>query len=667
MSRFRFIPIRDASNRIVITFSVVCLFATTLLLPSTTAEAVDQLTWYNSADRMFVDGQSLTGFKRVIVLSSTKYSGRYVKKWCVYLDSQPLDGPSYSADFPTPDPGATRPAWIYYEQGQVSRPAPDQTSPGCWTTEATDRSYGIDLTVNSTTWANGSHVFKIEATASDDTIFSKSVNVSSQNLTPTVEWVSQTPIQVSDSTSVAARITPNGVRIVSACIKKDGSPILATFSGSTFYDGSWNGPMGSFLSESGCTAFTGIQGSSWPSGLHQITTLNISIPTNSWAQIPNSISIETTDSTGRTFNSTANFEPIFPKPLLRIDESANVVWREKDALRLAYTSSGVNPRSICAYVNNEQNDVVGIKGCINVASVAEIGSYLKTIDTTRLKNGKYSLQLVTTDRFGRSSTSSIDFNVDNQPPTLSPTGVTENQVMTGTIAIAPNASIPSVMKTTTLVSACTTGITTTPTCDNSPHTVNTNCYPNGNEIITMSATDSIGGSTTEIYKVHISNPGPKPGSLSVSSDQPTWRDKSISGRLRFTQTHGCRFRVRFSGASGASKSYSGDLMKSATAVDFNGLSPKTRYTATVSVVSASGTRTKSISFTTPGIPSPPKPQPKIPRFVGMNLQDAWLWAGPLGFTYKQAPGCERWGIYIKRHWIVVKQVGFTLYACKFTN
>ena len=55
------------------------------------AHAVDQMNWY-STDRDLVEGETISGNKRVILQSNFQYSGRYVTKWCIYLDGQALTG-----------------------------------------------------------------------------------------------------------------------------------------------------------------------------------------------------------------------------------------------------------------------------------------------------------------------------------------------------------------------------------------------------------------------------------------------------------------------------------------------------------------------------------------------------------------------------------------------
>jgi hypothetical protein len=109
------------------------------------AHAADQLNWY-SADRDLVEGETISGNKRVILETNFQYSGRYVTKWCITLDGQALTGRSYEADYDAPSPAASRPVYLYYENGVVSRGAGNQTSSGCWTTTLADRAYGLDVT-----------------------------------------------------------------------------------------------------------------------------------------------------------------------------------------------------------------------------------------------------------------------------------------------------------------------------------------------------------------------------------------------------------------------------------------------------------------------------------------------------------------------------------------
>jgi len=274
------------------------------------AHAADQLNWYN-ATRVLVEGETISGNKRVIVATNFEYSRRYVTMWCIYLDGQAITGPSYGSNFQAPYPAASHPAFIYYENGVASRQADDQTSSGCWTTILADRSSGFDVTFNTSTWSNGSHVVKIEATISDSSVISKTTSVTSSNTDPKVEWTTVAPLTAASDMTLTAKITPQVNRITKACLTRDGTPIpkseQTSFAGDTNY-ANGRGPIGTFgESTGGCVLFGSYQDSSAPSGLWQVTTLTISLKTSTWAAIPAALKLTITESIGREFSASISF------------------------------------------------------------------------------------------------------------------------------------------------------------------------------------------------------------------------------------------------------------------------------------------------------------------------------------------------------------------------
>ena len=206
---------------LVITAVSFTVFATSV---PQVAHAADELIWY-STDRDLVEGETISGNKRVILQSNFQYSGRHVTKWCISLDGQAITGRSYESDYNAPSPAASYPVWIYYESGVVSRAAGNQTSSGCWTTTLADRAYGFDVTLNTSTWSNGSHTVNIEATLSNAAVISKSTTVTSSNTDSTVEWITTGPLNAASTMSLTAKITPRVNRISKACLARDGTAI----------------------------------------------------------------------------------------------------------------------------------------------------------------------------------------------------------------------------------------------------------------------------------------------------------------------------------------------------------------------------------------------------------------------------------------------------------
>ena len=279
----------------------------------TSASNAPSLYWYNT-DRDLVEGETVSGYKRVIAELWPRHGS--AKKWCVYVDNIPLEGPSYDPDFPAPEPAASIPVYIYHQRGVVSRGAGKQSSPGCWSPTVEDEPYGFDITLNTSTWTNGSHVVTIEATLSTDAILTLSRTVVSENVEPKVEWITSQPLTRSSEIVLTARITPGANRITKACLTRDSTPIQqteqTTFYGDTRYGNTAGegGPYGTFGSApEGCVLFNDSQAGRWPNGLWKPTTLTLRVKTNSWASTPKEIRLTVVESIGREFVAVAKFGP----------------------------------------------------------------------------------------------------------------------------------------------------------------------------------------------------------------------------------------------------------------------------------------------------------------------------------------------------------------------
>ncbi len=594
------------------------------------AHAADQLNWY-STDRDLVADETISGNKRVILQTNFEYSGRYVKKWCIYLDGELITGRSYESDFDAPSPAASYPVYIYYENGVVSRGAGDQTSPGCWTTVSADRSSGFDITLNTTTWANGSHEVRIEAIVSDTVTLSKSTTITSTNTAPSVEWITPGPLTATSTMSLTAKITPRTNRIAKACLMRDGVAIQrseqTSFSGDTRYDGTWGGPYGTFGSETGgCVLFNLSQDSGWPAGLRQVTTLTISLKTSTWTQIPAALTLTVTESIGREFSTAISFNPSPDAPLV------------PDSPSTPDTPSAPDSSS--------------------------------TPDTPPVSNSP------TTPDTKSTTPNFVSWNF---------TGVSEGQILTGWADI--DDVWDNKLSRSSNVELCLTGITTGRSCGQN-HVVNTACFNDGAQVITATLNGeafqsgrSILWTETKSYNVAITNPVPIIESAKATSKKPNWKSSTTSGYVTLRYKHGCNYTVSIKAAKSKAKTYKGTLSADSTSVSFSGLKPKTKYTAKTSVVSTKGTKTKNFTFTTPAIPARPRSSSGggggsgggsgggVASVIGWPLDRA-LAVG--SFYSKQYSFCDNlrgyengfFGILDPSNWVVVDQSGSTLYSCK---
>lgn len=591
------------------------------------AYAADQLNWY-STDRDLVEGETISGHKRIILQTNFQYSGRYVTKWCIYLDGQAITGPSYDADYDAPSPAASRPVYINYENGVVSRGAGNQTSPGCWTTTLADRAYGFDVTLNTSTWANGSHAVNIEATLSNATVISKTTTITSNNTHTTVEWITTGPVNAANTMSLIAKITPRNNRISKACLTRDGTAIQRSeqsyFLGNTRYDGMWGGPTGTFGSATGgCVLFDLIQDSSWPSGLWQATTLTINLYTSTWTSMPAALALTVTDSIGREFSASIAFNPAAPTTT-------------------APASSPSSPSS-------------GTPNTTTPNSNASTGA-TTTVPTSRSISWKF-------------------------------TGVSEGQILSGWTEIQPAYTHDYVGSGS--IGLCITGITTGRSCDSSL-VVNTSCYKNGPQVITATASSKNltwaldkSWEDSRKYNVSINNPAPSLSSVKAANKSPSWKSSTTSGSITLNSRSGCAYSVTLKSSSAKAKTYKGSLDSDSTEVGFSGLKPKTKYTGVASITSENGTKKKSFAFTTPAIPPRPRPTYSggssggsgggsyLPNVIGWQLDQAMSMSS--SFYYEQYSACFALrgnyengglGVWDTSNWVVVDQSGSRLKVCK---
>jgi len=513
----------------------------TVIAPNV-VKAVDTLSWYSS-DRDLNNGETVTGYQRVIVTSSTRYTNRYIARWCIYLDGQPISGISYQSDFKTPEPGLSSPAQIYYGRGVVSRNAVNQTSEGCWNTISEDQSFGFDITLNTTTWSNASHDFVIEATADDNTTHTKSVTVTSANVEPTVQWTTTAPVSAADTIALTARITPSANRIVKICLARDGSTIeaseLTRFTGDTRYGGSPGGPGGTFGSAvGGCDIFEWSQGS-WPPGLSIVTNLSISLKTATWAEIPTKITLTIFESIGRSYSTDLVFDPSLPLPLLAVNENSGSTWKLNASLKTTFSSSGADVNQICATLDGSTNSALEVSDCL-VGSAAKAFASKGTfsLQTSQITNGSHTLRIVATDRFGRTGTSTFQFSVDNKP-VLSVykkdlSALREAAELTTTFSTSGSdvsevcASIDGVQTAVVQVNGCSTGNAARIFITSGVITLRTHLLENGSHTLNLTTTDVDGRKGASTFEFVSDNTKPLLAPTGVSSGS------TINGRISIT-------------------------------------------------------------------------------------------------------------------------------------
>lgn len=656
--------------------SILSLISVLGIVTADRVDAADELVWYSSS-RDLVEGETVSGFKRVTLETNFRYSGRYIVQWCIYLDDQGLV--TSGNDF------STTPSYLYYELGVVTRGTGSQTSPGCWSNLGTDRSFGIDLTLNTTRWTNGNRTIKIQATTNGGGVLSKTVTVNTQNSSQSVEWVTNTPANFADTVALRARINPVTNHVVKACLTRDGIPVgyseQTSFTGDSLYGGSWNGPRGTFgRSSAGCFEFTEAQNNRYPNGLWQTTTLDISLRTSTWESIPTALTLSITDADGNSTSASLEFHSLTPTPRVSVTDEAESILRERSSLNLAYLTSGSTVSSFCATVDGAPLTTLDPTGCLsNSRAQSLLAAASLNIDTTMYANGSHVLSIIVTDRVGRSSTSDFRFRVDNQAPLLAPAGFVANRPLTGIVEIQANASIDPRMKSARLVDSCIAGISASEICGKQPLVVNTACLKNGPADIQISAVDTFGFRTTDDFSLIIENTKPTMQRTTFKATKPSWTSKSVSGSMTMSSIGACKYSIVLKAPRVKTRTLRGNVDSNNMAVAITGLVASKTYVATITLNSESGKSSRVVRFTTPKIPPRPSSAGRGSSGVGGSVRNFVWWqlnealsVGGFRYTYQQEGGCRAYGnyehglmgVWDTSNWVVVRQRGYTLYVCK---
>ena len=428
---------RDKLRQIFRVFSFIAITAISFSVVAAsapqTAHAVDELGWYGT-DRQLVDGETITGNKRITLVTDARWYGRYVTKWCIYIDGQAIAWPSYARGWES----ATLPAYIYYVDGVGSREAAE-TSSGCWATTLADRPYGFDVTLNTTAWSNGSHTIKIEAMISDSSIISKTTTVVSNNTDPTVEWTTTGPLTPASTMTLTAKITPRVNRITKACLTRDGTAISrsegTSFSGDTKYNDRSNGPTGTFgKATGGCETFDFFQNSRSPSGLWQPTNLTISLKTSTWAAIPATLKLTITESIGREFSASIAFNQGATPIASSSPSSSNAITSSGEPLSdfVSWKFTGVSEGQMISgwsSIESLNSYSFAASGSIGVC-ITGIGAEKSCdsnyiVNTACFKNGPQVITATASGKYGNMSLTSdweewrkYNVSIMNSPPSL---------------------------------------------------------------------------------------------------------------------------------------------------------------------------------------------------------------------------------------------------------
>ena len=593
--------------------------AAILFLPRQAVQASTELYWGTNS---IVDGEVITGTRRVYVSlpSDVQWTVR-INAWCILLDGELLDGPSYDGDYKAVG-GATYPAWINYNSGIVSRPAGDQSSKGCWTAKAEDRSFSFDLVIDTSPWPNGRHSFVIEARTVTGLTFSKSASFTTSNKPPSVEWLTNGPLQIQNAIALKAKITPQTTRIVKACLLRDDTPFAAVdhvdYSGDSDFSGSYagQGPSGTFGEEPlGCTKFDGFQDNSTPPGLWKPTVLDVTVPTASWREVPNELKLTIFDGIGRSATSSIGFDKEI-LPQIVIGDSQNLVLRERFEIAMSYAGAGAPSTNVCATLNGAASEALELNGCKSgEAAQAVLDDTKFTIDTTKLDNGSHELQFEVTDKLGRIGSSSLRFQVDNQAPSLALRGVNGGQSLSGWAPIEIASSIPQAMKEPVIKEMCYS-VAPLSDCIRSRNVAssdlgrsyslsfayNSSCARNGAVKLDAIVTDSSGRVSKEALRFRVENPAVSISRVRIGVKRSNGTKPNVSASLIVSASTGCSYEVSLTQVSDGKRRLVRGLFGKPEGrqltIRLSRLLPNQHYIALVRIKTANSSANRTLTFST---------------------------------------------------------------------
>jgi hypothetical protein len=328
-----------------------------------------------------VDNQTYAG---VVTLSATAAAtSSWISKWCLQKD-----GVAVTTD-------------ISY--GGYVDYATFIASTGCWT--QSNSGYAIisgSLRFDTTSWADGAHTYQITVTDSNNRTTTGSVlTINVANTGPSVTWSTvdnQTYAGVVTLSAVAAAATSGTSWISKWCLKKDGVAVTTDISYGGYVD------YATFIASTGCWTQSN-------SG-YAIISGSLRFDTTSWADGAHTYQITVTDSNNRTVTGSVltinTFNPLPKLTVVGLTTGTTVVGTVSVETSVVFDVSqrnSIERKSTRICLDNQSQ-------CVDDDSL--------NLATGRIKNGKYTLYVSTTDSIGRTvSAPPITFTTQNPGATIS--------------------------------------------------------------------------------------------------------------------------------------------------------------------------------------------------------------------------------------------------------
>ena len=373
-----------------------------------------------------------------------------------------------------------------------------------------------------------------------------------ENDGPSVSWVTQDGVSVAGvhRLSASAAVAGSGTaRISKWCLFQDDVPVIYSdrSSGIGWRDArvtnaSWVG--------AGC----------WVADYGSATSAWFDFDSTSWANGSRRYSIVVTDSAGRTAtSSTITINHSNPQPELGIASFVtNRSGTHSLSLQVNYASSSASLVDLCV-VSASSGLVIQVSGqSLNASKCWQPSSGNRRpanidlkIDSLSSRSDDHVVEFVAEDNFGRKSVVRHAFQWTPSPFGVEVTGLGADQQVVGRVKIKAVAQVDEALRTKSSITSWCLKVNaggciapTNKTALESSFDVDTTMIKDGNQVITIAVTDSLGRETKKSIPVMIVNGLPQIGVPKIVRKSAKGREITVEVQFGLSRASSGTLRVR---------------------------------------------------------------------------------------------------------------------------
>jgi hypothetical protein len=375
-----------------------------------------------------------------------------------------------------------------------------------------------------------------------------------ENGGPSVSWVTQDGVSVAGvhRLSASASVAGSGTaRVLKWCLFQDEIPVVNSVSSNSSVGWRSASVLNSRWVGGGC----------WESEYgSSATSAWFEFDSTSWANGSRRYSIVVTDSAGRTAtSSTITINQSNPQPELGVASFVtNRSGTHSLSLQVNYASSSASLVELCV-VNASSGLVIQVSGqslsaskCWQPSSGNRRPSKIDLqIDSLSSKSDDHVVEFVARDNFGRKSVVRHAFQWAPSPFGVDVTGLGVDQQVIGRVKIKAVAQVDEALRTkSSITSWClkvNAGGCMAPTKKaalESSFDVDTTMIQDGNQVITIAVTDSLGRETKKSIPVMIANGLPQIGVPKIVKKSAKGRGITVQVQFGLSRASSGTLRVR---------------------------------------------------------------------------------------------------------------------------